>query len=319
MKNHTVSAIALSNRDFPSFEAKLEEAVGWIETAAAQGSELAVLPETLGIYAGDGPDNPNALAFEQTVTRDWKKETEILFDCARRCRIAVTVPLFIEEDGRVLNVFYLVSNQGEVLGRYVKNYPTRGELDQGVKPGGVELINWEGLKIGGGICYDMGFPELFDAQKAAGANLILCPSLTPGGRYVQHYALTLQIPFVIAYPAWSCIVDTNGSEVVAGGYREETLRFGFGAPVYTATINFDKATFHYDRNQAEVAAMLAKRGDKIRIEMLQDECVFIAESIAVDYTLADLIKEFDLETIDEHYAQYQARREKVLPEHDCTN
>ena len=312
MKTRTLATIALSNRDFPTFEAKLNEAARWIEVAAAQGAELAVLPEVLGIYAGDGPDNPNALAFEETVTPDWQRTTAVLIDCARRCRIAVTIPLFAEEGGILRNLFYLVSKDGEVLGRYEKNYPTTEELNEGVVPGGVSLIDWEGLKIGGAICYDMNFPALFQAQKAAGADLILCPSLFPGGRQVNHHALHLQLPCVIAYPAWSRIIDTNGRERVAGGYREETLRFGSGVPVYTAPINFDKATFSYVGNQEKIAPMLEKRGDKIRIEMLQEDCWFIAESTAADYTIDDLIEEFELEQLDDHYARYLAHRDRHL-------
>ena len=178
MKRHTLSAIALTNADFPSLEAKLEEAVKWIEIAAAQGAELAVLPETLGTYCGDGPDNPRALPFPEIVLRNWREQTRLLFDCATRCSIALTIPIYVEEDGVIANVFYLVSKTGEVLGRYVKNYPTSGELDEGVMPGDIDLLEWEGLKVGGGICFDLNFPDLFAGQRAAGAQLILCPSYT---------------------------------------------------------------------------------------------------------------------------------------------
>jgi len=312
MKRHTISTIALSNEDFPSLEHKLEEAVKWIEIAAKQGAELAVLPEALGIYRGDGPYNPNAMPFEQQVLRNWRKETEILFDCAKRCGIAVTIPIYVEEDGEIANVFYLISRTGEIIGRYSKNYPTDGELDENVAVGNVELLEWEGLKIGGGICFDLNFRELFVRQKEAGAQLILCPSYTPGGRFLETYAWQLQMPFVLAYPAWSRIIDTNGRDLVAGGYRSETLRFGFGAPVYTATINFDKATFHCGSDQQKIQQILSERGDQIQIEMMQDEALFIAESIAEDYTIEDLIRDYEMTRLDDYMSKYNKQREQHL-------
>ena len=61
MLERTISAVALSNADFPSFEAKVAEAVHWVQYAANEGSQLAVLPEAMSIYKGDGPGNPEAI------------------------------------------------------------------------------------------------------------------------------------------------------------------------------------------------------------------------------------------------------------------
>ena len=193
MNIRRISTIALSYRDYDSFEAKLVEANRWVSLAAAMGSDLAVLPETLNIYCGDGFDNPRAMTMDEAALDDWRKDCAPLIDCAVANKIAVTVPVLHREGDSLVNCFYLVSADGDVLGRYVKTYPTTGEIAENVRPGGLSqpLIDWNGVSVGGGICFDMNFIELFERQKADGADLFLCPSLTAGGDAVIHYARTL--------------------------------------------------------------------------------------------------------------------------------
>ncbi|HWL53359.1 MAG TPA: hypothetical protein VNQ90_13060 [Chthoniobacteraceae bacterium] len=57
MNCKTIAAISLHNRDYPNLDAKLEEAARWVRFAAAQGADLAVLPEALNHYRGDGFGN----------------------------------------------------------------------------------------------------------------------------------------------------------------------------------------------------------------------------------------------------------------------
>ena len=75
-----------------------------------------------------------------------------------------------------------------------------------------------------------------------GADLFVIPSMTPAGSLLDSCAVIYGVPFVLAYSPWSRILDRDGTELAAGGYRSETLRFGFGSPVQLATINFDAVT-----------------------------------------------------------------------------
>lgn len=301
MNMRRISAIALSNRDYASFDDKLKEAARWISLAAAQGSDLAVLPEALNLYRGDGPGNPAALQPADVALEDWRSACHILVDCATKYRIAVTVPVYVREGAHILNCFYLVSKTGEILGRYVKTHPTPGELSQGVTPAARnQLIPWEGLRIGGAICFDMNFLSLFQQQAQAGADLFLCPSLFHGGDQVNYYAATLRRPIAVAYPAWSRIVDIMGREMVGGGYRHETLRFGFGVPVSTAEVNFDRAVFPLDGNQDKIEGVLRRYGCAVKMEFDQDSGCFSLESSSQELTVTEMIKAFDLAPMDEY-------------------
>lgn len=304
MNIRRISTIALSNRDFASFEDKLVEACRWITLAAKCGSHLAVLPEAMSIYKGDGPDNPNAMTIGEAALDDWRKSCATLLRCAVENRIAVTIPLFVREGDHILNCFFLVSNSGQVLGRYVKTFPTPGELAERVAPAADNRpIEWDGIRVGGAICFDMNFISVFQSQREQGVQLFLCPSLFPGGDQINYFAASLQTPVVLAYPAWSRIIDALGREVAAGGYRHETLRFGFGAPVYTADINFDSAVFHFDGNIRHYEAILRKYGAAVRAVFDQANVRFSLESLSPEVTIRQIIKEFDLEPIGEYLAK----------------
>ncbi len=304
MNPKTISVIALSNRDFPDFTAKLAEAVRWIEFAAKQGSSLAVLPETINLYRGDGVAHPNPLSLDEAALDNWEKSTAVLFEAARRCKIAVTIPVLIREKNVLSNCFFLISNTGKILGQYRKTQPTKSELDCGIQPGKPMVFDWEGIKVGGAICFDTNFPSVFEQQAKAGAQLFLVPSLWPGGSGLNYFALRYSAPIALAYPAWSRIIDITGKEVADGGYRSETLRFGFGAPVYTATLNFDRVTLHADYNQDKIVALQEKYGSRVHVEFDQQNCLFFLASNSPDFTTRNVLKEFGMQTAQEYFASH---------------
>lgn len=292
-----IATIALSNRDYAGFEEKLREACRWVSMAARMGCDLAALPEALNIYAGDGPNNPNAMSLSDSALDDWQKECRTLVECAAEHRIAVTVPVILREGAGLRNVFFLVAKDGGVLGRYEKRHPTPCELSEGVIPGNAEPIVWERLKVGGAICFDMNFEDVFREQKRNGVELFLCPSLCPGGDQVNHYAASFQCPIVIAYPAWSRIIGALGHELVQGGYRHETLRFGFGVPVYVADVNFDFGVFHFDHNQEKIEDILRCYGKDVWLTFDQDNVRFSLESRSPDLTISEIVERFELKPL----------------------
>lgn len=293
MNEKTFAAVALTNADFPSFEAKLEEAARWTRFAAHQGADLVVLTEALNSYAGDG--DPDAFQPAKIALDDWQRQTATLLKAAREARVAVTVPIIErKKNGQLVNNFYVVDADGTVLGEYQKTCPTPYELKDGIVPGKSKLIEWQGIKIGGGICFDVHFQDVFENQADAGAQIFLIPSLTPGGSYLNQYALSTSTPMVLAYPAYSRIVDLDGTEIVGGGYRHETLRFGFGSPVILATINFDRTVLYANHNQEKIVAIQDKYGSKVRVKFDQEHCLFVLESRDNDLTVNQIIKEFGL-------------------------
>ena len=294
-----IATISLSTQDFPSFESKLEDAVKWVEHAAGMGADLAVLPESLNLYCGDGPDNPIQLNIPDIALEDWQKDCDILVQTAKKNNIALTIPVFNRNEGKLYNSFFLISETGELLGEYRKRFPTTHEIELGVIPGNTDVITWNGLKIAGAICFDSMFEDTFVDQAAAGARLFLMPSLWPGGSQLNHWCRWLSVTCALAYPAWSRIIDIDGEEKVAGGYRSETLRFGFGSPVYCADINFDRECFDCNGTQDKIVDIEKYYGERIDVEFDQHNCVFYIESLDPDLTVSDVKAQFGIITAQE--------------------
>ena len=309
MKLHTLAAVALSNRDYPDFRAKLAEAAKWVEFAAAQGAELVVLPEGLNLYQGDGVASAKKLSLADVALDDWQFACAPLLDAAKRANTAVTVPLYVRRGNAIANAFFVVSRTGDVLGEYRKRVPTPSECAAGVVAGdeAQPLIPWHGLKLGGLICFDCYYPRVIESQARRGADLFLAPSLTPAGDYLNFYALHHAAPIALAYPAWSRIVDITGKDVAGAGYRNETLNFGFGTPVALATINFDRVSLYADVNQLRIVDVQRRYGPRVRVTFDQPNVTFFLESLSPDVTCDAIVREFGLVPRREYFAASNER------------
>lgn len=307
-----IATVSLTYEDFPSFDAKLEEACRLVTLAAAKGASLVVLPETLNQWRGDGPHHPEPLTIDQMALEDWQSACGKLLACATKHAVAITVPVYVRQANSVLNVFYLVDGRGNIIGRYEKEHPTLGELDSGVVPGtNFDLLTWETLRIGGAICYDINFPDLFTRQREQGADLFLCPSLSPGGQLLNYYASTHAVPIVLAYPAWSRIINPLGEELVQGGLRQETLRWGGGNPVYLADVNFDAAVVSSDCSYEAIRQIEQAYAGRISVRLHQHNCVFYFESLCHDVSIAQVLVEYGLEKERDALRKARMRIEQV--------
>lgn len=299
MNEKTIATVALRD-GLTSFQQTLQEAARWVEEAAAQGADLAVLPETINLlHRTDASVPPQEFALE-----DWQRDTALLCDKAKLCGISLVLPLLVRSSNVLANRFYLLAADGTPLGHYQKRAPALGEHECGVEPGDTNPILWEGLKIGGAICVDVYYPQrVFEPQMSAGPDLFVIPSLTPAGIMLDAAAVQYGVPFVLAYSAWSRILDRDGTELAAGGYRSETLRFGFGSPIVQATINFDAVTLFADFNQAKMQDVQRHYGSKVRIRFSQPDCMFTLESRSEDLSVKEIMREFGLISRREYFAQ----------------
>ena len=302
MHEITIAAIALSDRDYASFDEKLSEAVRWIELAAKQGAELAVLPEALNKYRRADPHTNAPLETKDVAFADWASATAPLFDVATRCGIAVTAPVLTREGDDLTNSFFFIDEHGEVIGSYQKMRPMPPEAAGGIVAGEPGPFEWRGLRIGGAICFDCYYPEVFQRQAALGVDLFLMPSLTPAGQYLNFYALHHAAPVVLAYPHWSRIIDVDGRERAGAGYRNETLRFGFGTPIAMATLNFDRVVLYADLNQNKIRDILDAYGDRVRAHFDQPNVIFTLESRSPDLSIQQVVREYKLVTKTEYFA-----------------
>ena len=304
MNEKIIATIALREEGFANLGETLQEAARWVEVVAAQGAQLAVLPETINLLHRKDASIP----LEEFAIEDWHKETAVLCEAAVRCGISLVLPLLVRDHGILANRFYVLSKDGNPLGHYQKRAPAPGEMASGVESGNTSPIRWEGLRIGGAICVDVYYPQVvFDPQAESGVDLFLIPSLTPAGSVLDSSAVTYGVPFVLAYSSWSRILDRDGTELAAGGYRSETLRFGFGLPVLQATINFDAVTLFADQNQEKMRDVQRHYGSSVRIRFNQPNCIFKLESRSADLSVDDVMRQFGLVSRRDYFAQQDPR------------
>jgi Carbon-nitrogen hydrolase len=300
MNEKTIATIALRDQGFADLQAVLREAAHWVEAASVQGADLAVLPETVNLLHRSADDAP----LEHFALEDWRSETAALREAAAKHRISLVLPLLVRDGASLANRFYLLSRDGSELGFYQKQVPATGERVAGIQPAHNTPLRWEGLTLGGGICIDVYFPNsVFDPQMEAGADLFVIPSMTPAGAFLDSCAVLYGVPFVLAYSPWSRILDRDGKELAAGGFRSETLRAGLGAPLQQANINFNAVSLFADFNGEKIQALQRHYGPKVRVRFDQSNCLFFVESRAVDLSIGEIMREFGLVSRRDYFAQ----------------
>ncbi len=299
MRIRSISVVALSDRNYCSLAEKLDEAVRWVELAAGEGGELVVLPECLNRFREDAPS--------PAAADDWRSGMSPLLRAAERLGVWVTVPVIHRQDGMLRNSFFLVSPDGEPVWQYDKCSPTPSELDEGIVPGVPGFFDWQGVRLGGAICFDTCFPAHLDALAAGGADLVVMPSLWPGGSQLAAFCKWHASRLALAYPHWSRIIDLDGRDAAAAGYRQETLRFGFGAPVCTARLNFDRVSLYGNGNQEKMAALRARYGRRIQVEFDQENCLWFLESRDPELPESGILREFGLVSAVDYFSDCARR------------
>ena len=301
MNEKTIAIIALRDGEYDSLQQTLEDAARLVKLSAAQGADLVVLPETINLLHRRNASAPlNSFALDH-----WQTTTAQLCETALQAKVSLVLPLLVRSGSGLTNCFFFLDRDGSLLGQYQKLVPSPGEVVAGVGAQSCSPIHWEDLSIGGGICFDIYYPQaVFDPQMAAGVDCFLIPSMTPGGYLLNAYAIQYGVPFVLAYSAWSRLIDRDGRELAAGGYRSETLRAGFGTPIQQASINFDAVSLFADENQAKVQDIQRHYGKKVRIRFDQPNCNFLLESRSADLTVAEVMRQFDLISRRDYFAQH---------------
>lgn len=197
------------------------------EEAAAEGSQLLLLPEYAGlVLSGQLPpaergDLQGSIAGIQPLLPAWRALCEGL---ARRLQLYLqpgSLPV-LDDDGRYRNRAWLFGPEG-CLGYQDKLMMTRFEREEWHIAGGREglrIFDTALGRLGILICYDSEFPLLARHLAEAGADLILVPSCTDTvagfhrvrvgaqARALENQLAVLQSPTVGRAP-WSPALDEN--------------------------------------------------------------------------------------------------------------
>jgi beta-ureidopropionase len=274
------------------------DALAYVESAGRDGADLVCLPETL-LHAG----TPRA---ERPIVEPIPGPTfDALAEAARASRTNVVAGLCELREGRHYNVAVAIDRQGRLAGRYEKIHPTIGECrDQRIVPGrATGLVDLDVGRVGLAVCYDVGWPAVWQSLADGGAELVVWPSAYDGGFPLQAYAWT-HFYYVVS-AVWgqhSKIVDLTG-RVLASTSRWSRLAI--------ATIDLERAVFHVDDQYEKLREIQLRYGGRVTAVGYSEENVFTLESNDPELPLAEIVREHGLET----FRAYHARAERVQDEH----
>jgi nitrilase len=174
-----------------SVPANLVMARQLLERAAAQGAELAVLPEYFCVM---GLKDTDKLAVQEVAG-----EGPIQDFLARSARelglwiVGGTVPLGASDRQHVRNSALVYAPTGQCVARYDKIHLFRFDngLEQYDESVTFELPSVDGhrYRVGLSVCYDLRFPELYRAMKA---DLLLVPSAFTRTTGQAHWEVLLR-------------------------------------------------------------------------------------------------------------------------------
>src|SRR5262249_44790388 len=116
---------------------------------------------------------------------------------ARKHRAYIIAPLDLAEDGpggaTRSNAAVLFDRRGEIAGIYRKRHPVayvgHDDLDRGITPGrGGPVFARDFGRLGIQICWDIQYPDGWDALAAGGAEIVAWPTASPATVLPAAYA-----------------------------------------------------------------------------------------------------------------------------------
>jgi NAD+ synthase (glutamine-hydrolysing) len=167
MATHKIAAYQMTVVPDPG--ANFDKITEAIERAALEGAEILALPEcALSGY----PPLHYAHAADIDVARIAELNSEVAL-AAKANGIWVILGTICMSSEGLLNSALLISNDGEIAGRYDKLHLTGDDKHYFAAGVGAKVFDINGLKTGLLICYDVRFPEPFRYVREQGAELIV--------------------------------------------------------------------------------------------------------------------------------------------------
>jgi len=273
-----------------SLQEILDRAIAKMEFVLPQQPDIICLPETFHLAKYRGK-----LSVPE-VARQWEAPlTEAMGKFASQHQCYVIAPIHTLDDGKVYNAAVVFDRNGNRMGEYRKIRTTQSEMGKGVSPGNPDppVFQTDFGTIGIQICFDVEWMEGWRQLRQKGAEIVFWPSAFGGGKMINTMAWLNK--YCVVSSTWkgtSKICDITGEEVAGSGSYN---KWGVCAPV-----NLEKAFLHSWPYCQQFPAIQAKYGRKVRIYTLHEEEFSIIESCSPEVKVADILKEFDLKTHEEH-------------------
>jgi predicted amidohydrolase len=293
----TVSHRPTAGADGPRGVDRLMEGVEvYLTRARRMGADLVAFPECYPQLAlGD--------AFHHAEPHDGGTLDRVR-ESARKHGMYIVWPRAEYDPSRGLrNTAILVDRSGDVVGRYDKMFPTVTEIEKGCVPGTeVPTFETDFGRVGILICFDMNFREVHDDLAKGKPDVVVFPSMYRGGLQAQALAFELGAFVVTAISTeLGLVIDRCGRVLKEATYEALAV----------APINTNSVALHMDFNWGKMDDMLAKYGPALTFDYHTREAFYVIESTG-DRDVAELVREFGLETADDYWARSRRARAAAL-------
>ena len=167
-----IMKIALASPSYPkSIDDGIKQLQAMVEDAAKQSATIICFPETY--IPGYPLDLNNAKKTSPEVLKDALQKTCAV---AKANSIAIILPMDWYEEDAFLNVAFVISDKGEILGYQSKVQLDPSEDNLWVGGKGRKIFEVQGLKFGISICHEgFRYPETVRWAATQGASIVFHP------------------------------------------------------------------------------------------------------------------------------------------------
>ena len=262
-----------------------------IDEEGAKGTDIIVLPETWR-----GQSQPETLKGE-TITA--------LSELARKNNTYILSPIDRKDGKSRYNSAVLIDRKGKVVFVYDKVYPYWSEFDltPPVTPGTnlESVFDTDFGRIGIAICYDANFPEIWQAMREKGAEMVLWASAYSAGSQLQAYALLHHYYIVTSTYTKDCqIYDITGKKILDEKSDDIT--------VARITLDLDRGIYHENFNMQKLDTLLRVYANEVEKEIsMPREQWFVLRAKTPGISARNLAKKSGMEELTDY--QNRSRRE----------
>jgi predicted amidohydrolase len=263
------------------YNPSLEVISGVIDTEAAKGVDLVVLPE---LWRGH----------EYMETLDGPT-VQAMSALARKHHTYILSPTEIDNHGRRMNSAVLLDRNGKVVFVYDDVFPSewdhKAKLEVGVS---APVYQADFGRLGVAICFDVNFPEVWRGLADQGAELVVWPSAYSAGTALQAHALNYHYYVVSSTSSRDCTVyDITGQQIL---YQKSA-----GINAAHITLDLDRGIYHYDFNVPKRDKLLAEHPEEVLLaEHLDRERWFVLQARRPGVSARALAKQYGMEELRDY-------------------
>lgn len=252
-----------------------------VDEEGEKGADIIVLPETWR-----GQSKPETLEGE-TITE--------LSRLAKKHNTYILSPIDRTDGKTRFNSAVLINREGKVVFLYDKIYPYWNEYDLNppVTPGkNFRMVyDTDFGRIGVTICYDANFPEIWQALREQGAEMVLWSSAYSAGSQLKAYALLHHYYIVTSTYTKDCqVYDITGERILDEKSGDIT--------VARITLDLDRGIYHENFNMEKLDSLLKTHGDEVEKEIsMPREQWFVLRAKKHGVSARLLAKKFGLEEL----------------------